>query len=157
LTLQAREDFEDDLGFELRREGPASAFGHGRTILGGQYRLSCWSSPRGALQYLHPERVTTPHILAEVSNFLEQANGPVKEPLFRIFAMLISVLDEQHVPAKQILSRGRLVDFGLTDLSILEAAGPECIVLTTDSGLADYLARSHVKVVNYKALKKLYD
>jgi hypothetical protein len=37
LALQAREDFEDDLGLELRREGPASAFGHGVTLLVGQY------------------------------------------------------------------------------------------------------------------------
>jgi hypothetical protein len=37
LALQSGEDFEDDLGLELRREGPASAFRHGRTLLGGQY------------------------------------------------------------------------------------------------------------------------
>ena len=37
LALQAREHFEDDLDLELRREGPASAFRHGRTLLGGQY------------------------------------------------------------------------------------------------------------------------
>jgi hypothetical protein len=33
----AREDFEDDLGLELRGEKSASAFRHGRTLLGGQY------------------------------------------------------------------------------------------------------------------------
>jgi hypothetical protein len=33
----AREAFEDDLGLELRGERPASAFGHGRTLLGGRY------------------------------------------------------------------------------------------------------------------------
>jgi hypothetical protein len=32
----AREDFEDDLGLEQRGERPASAFRHGRTLLGGQ-------------------------------------------------------------------------------------------------------------------------
>ena len=37
LALQAGEDFEDDLGLELWRERPASAFRHGRTLLGGQY------------------------------------------------------------------------------------------------------------------------
>jgi hypothetical protein len=52
LALQAGEDFEDDLGLELRREGPASAFENERKLLGGQYRLSYWSSPRGALQVL---------------------------------------------------------------------------------------------------------
>jgi hypothetical protein len=36
-ALQAGEDFEDDLGLELGREGPTSAFRHGRTLLGGQY------------------------------------------------------------------------------------------------------------------------
>ena len=37
LAPQAGEDFEDDLGLELRGERPASAFRHGRTLLGGQY------------------------------------------------------------------------------------------------------------------------
>jgi hypothetical protein len=38
LAPQAGEDFKDDLGFELRqKEGPASAFRHGRQLLGGQY------------------------------------------------------------------------------------------------------------------------
>jgi hypothetical protein len=32
-----REDLEDDLGLEPRSERPASAFQHGRTLLGGQY------------------------------------------------------------------------------------------------------------------------
>jgi hypothetical protein len=31
----AREDFEDDLGLEQRGDRPASAFRHGRTLLGG--------------------------------------------------------------------------------------------------------------------------
>ena len=37
LALQAGEDFEDDLGLELRREGPASALRHRMMLLGGQY------------------------------------------------------------------------------------------------------------------------
>jgi hypothetical protein len=37
LAPQTGEDFEDDLGLELRREGPASACRLGRTLLAGQY------------------------------------------------------------------------------------------------------------------------
>jgi hypothetical protein len=36
-ALAAREDFEDDLGLELRGERPVSAFRHGRMLLGGQH------------------------------------------------------------------------------------------------------------------------
>jgi hypothetical protein len=36
-AVQASEDFVDDLGLELRREGSASAFGHWRTLLDGQF------------------------------------------------------------------------------------------------------------------------
>jgi hypothetical protein len=36
-TLRAGEDFEDDLGLELRREGPTAALGNRRTLLDGQY------------------------------------------------------------------------------------------------------------------------
>jgi hypothetical protein len=37
LALQPGEDFEDDLSFELGSEGSASALGHRRTLLEGQY------------------------------------------------------------------------------------------------------------------------
>src|SRR5262249_12117752 len=37
MTPMAREDFEYDLGLELRRERPASAFRHERTLPGGPY------------------------------------------------------------------------------------------------------------------------
>jgi hypothetical protein len=36
LALQAGEDFEIDLGLELRGEGPESALWHGETLPGGQ-------------------------------------------------------------------------------------------------------------------------
>jgi hypothetical protein len=49
LADLAREDFEDDLSFESRREGPAAAFRHGRALLGGQDLRSYWSRLRGAL------------------------------------------------------------------------------------------------------------
>jgi hypothetical protein len=37
LATPAREDFENDLGFELGGEGSASALGHRRALLGDQY------------------------------------------------------------------------------------------------------------------------
>jgi hypothetical protein len=36
-ALQTREDFEDDLGLELRSERPVLAFRHGRMLRGGRY------------------------------------------------------------------------------------------------------------------------
>jgi hypothetical protein len=37
LALRAGEDFKNDFGLELRREGSASGLGHRRTLLGGPH------------------------------------------------------------------------------------------------------------------------
>jgi hypothetical protein len=58
-TSRAGEDIEDDLGLELRREGPSEAPGHWKTLLDDQYRLWYRSHPRGrASRSSRPVRFT---------------------------------------------------------------------------------------------------
>jgi len=97
-------------------------------------------------------RITTPHILTEVSNLLSQSEGPLKRSYFRAFAEVIGVFDEVHVAARRIALRDHFADFGLTDLGILEAADPTCLVITADSRLASYLGRENTQVVDFKQL-----
>jgi len=106
---------------------------------------------RELLAQIHA-RITTPHILTEVSNLLAQSEGPVKRSYFRAFAEVIGVFDEVHVAARQIALRDHFADFGLTDLGILDAADSTCLVITADSRLASYLGRENIHVVDFKQL-----
>ena len=56
-------------------------------------------------------RITTPHILTEVSNLLAQSEGPVKRSYFRAFAEVIGLFDEIHVTAKRIALRDQFAEF----------------------------------------------
>lgn len=102
----------------------------------------------------YPDRLTTPHILAEVSNLLAQSKRPARDDLFKTFAQVIDDFDERPVAARRIAANDRFVDFGLTELGILEATGPNCVVLTADSRLADFLARSNLSVLDYQTLRR---
>ena len=97
-------------------------------------------------------RITTPHILTEVSNLLAQSEGPVKRSCFRAFAEVIGLFDEIHVTARRIALRDHFAEFGLTDLGILEAADSTCLVITADSRLASYLGRENIHVIDFKQL-----
>ncbi len=99
-------------------------------------------------------RLTTPHILTEVSNLLAQSDGPVKSSCFQAFARVIGLLEELPVSATQISTRPHFAEFGLTDLGILEAAGSTHLVLTADSRLARYLAAAQIDVLDYNVLRE---
>jgi hypothetical protein len=110
------------------------------------YRLRDWF-------FRYEKRITTPHILAEVSNFLGHAEGPVKESYFRAFSEVISQLIEVHIPASDVLPHLHLSAFGLTDLAILQVAREGYHVLTADSPLAHYLSRQGIVAADYNDLR----
>ena len=87
--------------------------------------------------------VTTPHILAEVSNLSFQMEEPRLIGYFRIVVRVLRGLHEQSVPKDLILDSprlGLLPKIGFTDLSILEAAKrSKYLVLTDDRHVSIYV------------------
>lgn len=82
--------------------------------------------------------VVTPHIISEV-NMLSQINIKPKDRLGDYFMNLIKQLEsykEHLVALKILLNSGGVVEFGITDISLIEAAKQnKWLILTDDSGL----------------------
>lgn len=98
--------------------------------------------------------VTTPHVLTEVSNLAGQLPLWVRENLFRDFAVMIAVLEEQFVPARQVVTSGHFAHFGLTDLALAHLAKGRITVITSDSRAAAYLSAAEAEVIDFNGLRQ---
>lgn len=107
--------------------------------------------------------VTTPQILAEVSNLSSNLTYKRREPHLRDhFAHVLAFLrqtGEEVVEKDDILSDswlGLLPKLGVTDISILEAARRgKYLVLTDDATLTANLARNGLDVLNFTHIRFL--
>ena len=80
--------------------------------------------------------VVTPHIISEV-NMLSQIKINEPERLRNYFSKLIKQLEnykEDFIPLKILLNSGGIVEFGITDISLIEIARQKkWLILTNDS------------------------
>ena len=101
-------------------------------------------------------RVTTPHILAEVSNIL--SSGLIYTArdscLGLIQKMIPATFHEHCIPAKQLLAEDEVRTYGVADIGIRQSAvaGPY-LVLTDDGRLSDYLNRVKVDTLSLAEVK----
>ncbi len=100
--------------------------------------------------------VTTPYILAEVSNWAAQFPSYEKNKLhldlFGKFALLVEGFDEIYETSKVIAKDDAFCRLGLADASIVNL-GNKYLVLTTDGRLMGYLQNSGVDAVNINDLR----
>jgi hypothetical protein len=98
------------------------------------------------------ESITTPHVLAEVSNFVDQA------PLYRREALVLTLqrfaerISERYEKASALVGRREfrhlaLADTGLTSLS------SDVVVITTDYKLANQIDSQGGHVINFNHLR----
>lgn len=101
--------------------------------------------------------ITTPHILTEVSNFLGQLHGHVRNGCFEAFARHVAeaTTQEQSPPAEKLAGKAEFVPFGITDTSIAEVAAETYLVLTTDARLNAHLTRRGAASLNYNNFRLL--
>jgi hypothetical protein len=98
-------------------------------------------------------RVTTPAILAEVTNLLDRFVKDLSPDwelrLKQSLLAEISVLDERYIPARQMMADEALLKFGFTDVAIAAIAASDVLVLTTDVMLTGLLAKRKLPCINY--------
>ena len=87
--------------------------------------------------------LTTPHILAEVSNLLRR-----NPDLRQILGVFVSQVEEVWTRARYLVTRPEFARMGLADVGILDLAGDRHVVLTTDWELSGRLDRSGASVLN---------
>lgn len=101
-----------------------------------------------AYSAVFPSRVTTPHVLTEVSNHLDMIN-PSLLPALTAALRDWSPLRESWTPATKLAARNEYSVIGLTDTAILHAARSKTVVMTSDRKLWAELVRQRSNALHY--------
>lgn len=99
------------------------------------------------------KRITTPHILAEVSNLVNQLPTGADTFCIELLKNIIPALQERTIPAEELAKENAFVAFGVADTSIIKAAQDPCLVLTDDFKLSGYMASNGMDVLNFHEIK----
>ncbi len=105
-------------------------------------------------QVLIPFRslVTTPHVLAEVSNFVDQAPTYRRSDLIAALVRFVYENGEVYEAAKDLVTRPAFVSIGLADTSLL-ALSKGTMVVTTDYHLWGRIAAENGHCINFNHLR----
>jgi len=99
--------------------------------------------------------ITTPHILAELSNLSVSVREPHAAVYFRRLTELLNAAKEHYTNKDILLRDARLARLGFTDLSIVEAAKDAgYLVLTDDLDAANAIRAERCNVINLNELRQ---
>lgn len=98
-------------------------------------------------------RITTPHILTEVSNLGGQLPQHNKHDFYRVYAALLAKLFEVRPEAADIVALPIFPRLALTDAAIEYIARDRYLVLTDDGPLAGHLRGTGTAVVNFNDIR----
>lgn len=96
---------------------------------------------------------TTPSILTEASNLLNELNAPLSQSVLLAMARWIAAAIERYVPSRELILLPHYSKLGLADASISAVASSEFLVLTDDFKLSQVLESSGMQVVNFNHLR----
>lgn len=98
---------------------------------------------------------TTPSILTEVSNHLNQLPEELQAEFYVAFSDCIANLFEVYEKSVTLSKIDSFTKYGLTDTSIIEDAKNNYVVLTDDFPLSGYLNASGVDAINFNHLRMI--
>lgn len=98
--------------------------------------------------------ITTPHILAEVSNLTNGLYGSKLQAFYVTLKKSLSTIIELHIPALDISRDYELSPYGLTDVGIIALAKDNYLVLTDDLRVAGFAHQHCVDVVNFNHIRE---
>ena len=81
------------------------------------------------------KKVTTPHVLTEVSNLASSLYGDDRKLFFHAFRTFVMNSQEVSIPSAEAVIDENLAAFGLTDTIILSEAAGKYLLITTDLAL----------------------
>lgn len=97
--------------------------------------------------------ITTPNVLTELNSLINQLREPERSQCYTVLAQQIDQLNEFYLESQRIAQLERFPVFGLTDLSIMQTAKDQYLVLTDDLRFAGYLQSMAVDVVNFNNVR----
>lgn len=92
--------------------------------------------------------VTTPNVLTEVDNLLNNFQKGHRRTYFQVLKELISNSTEQFIQSKLCLNLDAFFELGLTDTGVLEICKNCDFLITGDSRLSDYASAYGIRVVD---------
>jgi hypothetical protein len=98
-------------------------------------------------------RITTPYVLAEVSNLIKLLPAGADTFCRELLRDTIPVLEEHYVPANELVEEDAFLIYGVADTSILKAAEHPYLVLTDDFKLSGYMSSQGMDVLNFHHIK----
>jgi hypothetical protein len=105
---------------------------------------------------LYDKILTTPNILTEVSNLTGQIKEYQISDCFNIFSKSIELLDEYYFTSIDVSKRNEFINYGLTDTSIIHLMNEnECMVLTDDFKLYNYLSSQGLDAINFNHVRTI--
>jgi hypothetical protein len=92
--------------------------------------------------------LTTPHILSETSNFIDQAPLYRRAKLIETFQQYVDKHQERYEPAVNLVSRQEFAQLGLSDTG-LSSLSDIAVVITTDFRLAGKIEAMGGRAINF--------
>lgn len=92
--------------------------------------------------------VTTPNVLTEVDNLLNNFQKGHRWAYYQVLRELISKSSEKFIESKMIINLHPFFELGLADTGVLELSKNCDFLITGDSKLADYANAFGIKVVD---------
>src|SRR6266404_343875 len=99
--------------------------------------------------------LTTPNILTEVSNLSGQFSGLRRSGYFEQLRTEVSLLREEYLGSRDVVTGDAFVRFGLTDASIHLLSKGGHLVLTGEVPLYTFLQSQGVDCINFNHLRPL--
>ncbi|MBA4301049.1 hypothetical protein SAMN03080617_01322 [Algoriphagus alkaliphilus] len=94
------------------------------------------------------EVVTTPNVLTEVDNLLNNFQKGHRWAYYQILRELITKSSEKFLESRRIIDSSSFFELGLTDSGVLELCKECDFLITGDSKLSDYASAFGIKVVD---------
>lgn len=98
-------------------------------------------------------RITTPHILAEVSNLIKLLPAGADEFCMALLKNTIPSLQERTTPTLDLAAEAIFTTYGVADVSIVMAAKQPCLVLTDDFRLWGHMDSNGIDALNFHHVK----
>jgi rRNA-processing protein FCF1 len=120
-----------------------------------KYTVSDYEAVATVVRSFKHKLVTTPHVLAEVSNLANKLSRARRDDFYRAFAELIEALDEIPVTSAEACRLSNFEVYGLTDLGILKYCLNANLVFTDDNRLSYHLQDNGVGVLTLDEVRAL--
>ena len=98
---------------------------------------------------------TTPHVLAETSNFLLDTKIYAREAVMTYFKAFVDGLLEQYVPARSIVQSIAFSRLGVADAGLLSNEFSDCVLLTNDGKLHTEALRLNRVAMHFNELRDI--